>query len=66
MKTNHSNQSQSNTAHPIDTPARPPRSERPSTKRELEKEIVDSILSQSYDKRIRPGGYNNQTGQNGE
>lgn len=36
------------------------------TKREIEKGIVDRILSQSYDKRIRPGGYNNETGQNGE
>lgn len=35
-------------------------------KRELEKHIVDEILGEGYDKRIRPSGINNKTGQNGE
>lgn len=34
--------------------------------RELEKQIVDKILGEGYDKRIRPSGINNKTGQNGE
>lgn len=33
--------------------------------RELEKQIVDKILGEGYDKRIRPSGINNKTGQNG-
>lgn len=34
--------------------------------RELEKQIVDKILGEGYDKRIRPSGINNKTGQNGK
>lgn len=35
--------------------------------RELEKQIVDKILGEGYDKRIRPSGaFNNKTGQHGE
>lgn len=33
--------------------------------RELEKQIVDKILGEGYDKRIRPSGINNKTGQDG-
>lgn len=33
--------------------------------RELEKQIVDKILGEGYDKRIRPSGINNKTGKDG-
>lgn len=34
--------------------------------RELEKQIVDKILGEGYDKRIRPSGFNNKTKKNGK
>lgn len=38
----------------------------PGFNRELEKQIVDKILGEGYDKRIRPSGKNNRTGSNGK